>query len=114
MAFKNLLRRSAVTDAYEYKVPEKVNGYASEEPNIQGKEPSFGTNPVIKTFYPGKGSCQGRPNWVETPPKQLKEKVARAVSTSFINFGPVFGVESQAYNHCLISQLKHMSTSLKL
>ena len=99
MAFKNLLRRSAVTDAYEYKVhPEKANGYASKEvsstPNMQGKEPSFGTNPVIKTFYPGKGSHQGRPNWVETPPKQLKEKIAKAVSTSSTAHRVAFGLDS--------------------
>ena len=88
MAFKKLIRRSVTTDAYEYKAPlEKtiasalstLDGYPPE--NMQGKEPNFGTNPVIKTFYPGKGSHQNRPNWVETPPKQLKEKVAKAVST---------------------------------
>ena len=90
MVFKNLIRRSVVTEAYEYEAPlEKgaaptsstFDGSTSTMPNVQGKEPSFGTNPIIKTFYPGKGSSLGRPNWVETPPKQLKEKVAKAVST---------------------------------
>ena len=89
MAFKKLLRRSAVTDAYVYQAPsEKSNGFPSGDPlsmpGMQGKEPSFGTDPVIKTFYPGKGSSQGRPNWVETPPKQLKEKVAKAVSVFLV------------------------------
>lgn len=45
---------------------------------VQEKDPNFGTNPIIKTFYEGNGSCDGYYNWVETPPKQLKEKTARA------------------------------------
>jgi hypothetical protein len=42
-----------------------------------GKDPEFGTSATIKTFYEGKRSGGGHYNWVDTPPKQLNEKVAR-------------------------------------
>jgi hypothetical protein len=42
-----------------------------------GKDPSFGTNAIAKTFY-GKNNGCGEYNWVETPPKQLKKKIAIA------------------------------------
>lgn len=42
-----------------------------------GKDPEFGTSANIKTFYEGKRSGGGHYDWVETPPKQLNEKVAR-------------------------------------
>lgn len=43
-----------------------------------GKDPTFGTNAVVKTFYEGKNSGCGHYDWVETPPKQLKKKIALA------------------------------------
>lgn len=42
------------------------------------RDPSFGTSSIIKTFYEGPNSCNGYYNWVETPPKQLKKKIALA------------------------------------
>src|SRR5450432_2805959 len=42
------------------------------------KDPNFGADPVIKTFYEGKNSRNGNYDWVETPPKQLNKKVAKA------------------------------------
>jgi len=84
MAFKNMLRRVVASDT-----PINVNDSASTtfdeyplksplpQPTIQGKETTFGTNPVIKTFYAGKSNGSSV-NWVETPPKQLKQKVSKA------------------------------------
>src|SRR5580700_3791610 len=43
-----------------------------------GRDPTFGTNAIVKTFYEGPNSGCGYFNWVETPPKQLKKKVALA------------------------------------
>ncbi len=42
------------------------------------KDPNFGADPVTKIFYEGKNSGGGHYDWVETPPKQLNVKVARA------------------------------------
>ena len=58
-----------------------LNGLPSKslEPTVtaQGKESTFGTNAIIKTFYEGKSNgCSV--NWVETPPKQLKPKISKA------------------------------------
>lgn len=47
-------------------------------PTIPGKDPSFGTNVVLKTFYEGKNSSAGYYDWVETPPKQLNKKIAKS------------------------------------
>ncbi len=51
---------------------------ASPSANISGKDADFGTIPSIKTFYEGKGSGNGHFNWVDSPPKQLNKKVAKA------------------------------------
>jgi hypothetical protein len=57
---------------------EALTSLSPQVPTIPGKDPSFGTNAVIKTFYEGKYSCPPNFDWVETAPKQLKEKVARS------------------------------------
>lgn len=45
---------------------------------VNPKDPTFGTDPVSKTFYEGKNSGGGHYDWVETPPKQLNKKISRA------------------------------------
>lgn len=45
---------------------------------IRGRDADFGTSTAIKTFYEGKNSHNGHYDWVETPPKQLNEKIAKA------------------------------------
>ncbi|KAK0102745.1 hypothetical protein ONS95_006343 [Cadophora gregata] len=45
---------------------------------IPGKDADFGTSASVKVFYEGKKSHGGHYDWVETPPKQLNEKVAKA------------------------------------
>lgn len=45
---------------------------------IPGKDAEFGTMTAIKTFYEGKNSGHGYFDWVDSPPKQLAKKVARA------------------------------------
>jgi Domain of unknown function (DUF7025) len=47
-------------------------------PVIPGRDPDFGTSTAIKTFYEGKNSRGCSYDWVETPPKQLNVKVAKA------------------------------------
>lgn len=82
MGFKNMFRpvvaldpgfydsKSTTSDEHPLKLP-------LTKPAMQSKEPTFGTNPIIKTFYAGKRSANVI-DWVETPPKQLKQKVSRA------------------------------------
>ena len=84
MAFKNMLRRSIASktpangDISTLKASsDLLSKLPLPTPTAQGKESTFGTNPVIKTFYEGKSNgCNI--NWVETPPKQLNKKVSRA------------------------------------
>ena len=45
---------------------------------VPGKDATFGTSAVVKTFYEGRNSGMGHYDWVETPPKQLNKKLARA------------------------------------
>ncbi len=45
---------------------------------VEEKDSDRGTNPIVKMFYEGKGSGNGQYNWVESPPKQLKDKTVRA------------------------------------
>lgn len=45
---------------------------------VPGKDPDFGTSAIIKTFYEGQHSSGGCYDWVDSPPKQLNKKVARA------------------------------------
>ena len=80
MTIKSIFRRAAGSahDAQAF-VSEKLDDLSiSSASPVKEKDPNFGTNPIIKTFYEGKGSCGDQYNWVETPPKQLKEKTARA------------------------------------
>jgi hypothetical protein len=50
----------------------------SSVPSMPGKDSNFGTNAVIKTFYEGKNTCGSNYDWVDSPPKQLSKKVAKA------------------------------------
>ena len=84
MGFKNLIGRSVIPGSSinaNVSASTTLNGLLSKSPaptpTAQGKEPTFGTNPVIKTFYEGKGNGCAI-NWVETPPKQLKPKISKA------------------------------------
>ena len=80
MTIKGIFRRAAgsAQDAQAF-ISEKLDDLSiTSSLTAQEKDPNFGTNPIVKTFYEGKGSCGGQYNWVETPPKQLKEKTARA------------------------------------
>ena len=78
-----MMGRKAESTTYKYDIPSRkaVDGLSSKPAlpitSIQGKESSFGTNPVVKTFYEAKDG-RSRPNWVETPPKQLNKKVSNA------------------------------------
>lgn len=60
--------------------PESTSDSASEilAAAFSGKDPDFGSSASVKVFYEGKNSHGGHYDWVETPPKQLNEKVARA------------------------------------
>ena len=80
MAIKHIFRRAAdSTQGAQTFISEKLGDVTiNSSPPVQEKDPDFGANPIIKTFYEGKGSSHGHYDWVETPPKQLKEKTARA------------------------------------
>ena len=80
MAIKNLFRRAADSrQGAQTFISEKLGDTTiNSSPLVHEKDPEFGASPIIKTFYEGKGSSQGHYDWVETPPKQLKEKTARA------------------------------------
>ena len=80
MTIKSIFRRAAdSTSNAQAFISEKLDDLSiTSSPPLQEKDPNFGTAPIIKTLYPGKGSSEGCYNWVETPPKQLKEKTARA------------------------------------
>lgn len=80
MTIKSIFRRAAdsTSNAHAF-ISEKLDDLSViSSSTIQEKDPNFGTTPIIKTLYAGKGSSQGCYNWVETPPKQLKEKTVRA------------------------------------
>ncbi len=42
------------------------------------RDPGFGAESIVKTFYEGRGSRNGCYNWVDSPPRQLNKKVAKA------------------------------------
>jgi hypothetical protein len=74
-------RRSLVTAAKsDIDLPTPTETVAGDEsaPTIQGRDEDFGTSTSVKIFYEGKKSGGGYYNWVETPPKQLPEKIAKA------------------------------------
>jgi hypothetical protein len=56
---------------------EKYNNTNSQPP-IPGRDADFGTAAIIKTLYEGKNSGNGHFDWVDSPPKQLNKKVAKA------------------------------------
>jgi hypothetical protein len=47
-------------------------------PKPATKDPAFGVDAVLKTYYEGKDSSGNHYNWVETPPKQMSKKAAKA------------------------------------
>jgi hypothetical protein len=47
-------------------------------PKLAPKDPTFGVDAVLKTFFEGKNSTANHFEWVETPPKQMSKKAARA------------------------------------
>jgi len=59
-------------------IDEKTTGSPVSKVAIPGKDVDFGTSSTIKTFYEGKDSGGGYYDWVESPPKQLAKKVAKA------------------------------------
>lgn len=42
------------------------------------KDSTFGTDPVVKTFYEGKNSNANYYDWTEKPPRQVSKKLAKA------------------------------------
>lgn len=85
MLFKRTRASSGPSKAAQKEVdlptpPDSTADTASEilAATFAGKDPDFGTSASIKVFYEGKNSGRNNINWVETPPKQLNEKVARA------------------------------------
>ena len=85
MAIKNLLRRHVLSNAPIRSIDSASTTFDGLPPTsslppsaAQGKEPDFGTNAVIKTFYEGPKKSGRQINWMETPPKQLNKKVSRA------------------------------------
>ncbi|KAI3539715.1 ATPase [Colletotrichum filicis] len=42
------------------------------------KNPIFGIDATVKTYYEGKNSCNGIYDWVDFPPKQMSKKVAES------------------------------------
>ncbi|PVH79303.1 putative AAA family ATPase [Cadophora sp. DSE1049] len=55
-----------------------MDGDTPAPATIPGKDADFGTSASVKVFYEGKKSHGGHYDWVETPPKQLNEKIAKA------------------------------------
>lgn len=54
------------------------NVSASEESKLAPVDPTFGCDAALKTFYEGKDSNPNYFDWVDSPPKQVSKKVARA------------------------------------
>lgn len=42
------------------------------------KDPGFGVDPIVKTFYEGKNSNANYYDWTEKPPRQVSKKIAKA------------------------------------
>lgn len=80
MTIKSMFRRAAdSTSNAQAFISEKLDDLSiTSSLPTEEKDPNFGTSPIIKTFYEGKGSHDSHYNWSETPPKQLKEKTAKA------------------------------------
>ena len=61
-----------------------IDEHIEDAATVPGRDPDFGTNTSIKTFYEGKNSGGGHYNWVETPPKQTNPKVVKTNNRSAI------------------------------
>lgn len=64
-----------------------IDDDSDDDPSTLGpdRDPEFGTSTAVKIFYEGKPNRNGIMNWVETPPKQMKVKVAKANNRFAIN-----------------------------
>lgn len=72
-------RASAYKHNAQSYISEKLDDMSiTSSSQVQETDPDRGTSPIVKTFYEGKGSGNGHYNWVESPPKQLKDKTAKA------------------------------------
>ena len=71
---------AAAKEAEELPTPpdSTMDGDTPAPPIVPGKDVDFGTSASVKVFYEGKKSHGGHYDWVETPPKQLNEKIAKA------------------------------------
>ncbi len=75
---------SSAVDGSLEKQPAKGKGKAAKVAGkplvgaMPGKDPNFGADAVIKTFYEGKNSNEGYYDWVVYPPKQLSKSAAKA------------------------------------
>ena len=49
-----------------------------KKPTVSSKDPSFGADAIIKTFYEGKNSDASYFDWVDYPPKQMSKSQAKA------------------------------------
>jgi hypothetical protein len=76
---RTCLPSAPVGKAADFLTPDStLDGDHEDAGTIPGKDPDFGTSTTIKTFYEGKNSHPNNYNWVETPPKQLNVKIAKA------------------------------------
>lgn len=66
---------SSVGSSIEEKDPKAAAASGSAQP---AKDPTFGADAVVKTFYEGKNSAEGYYDWVDYPPKQLSKAAAKA------------------------------------
>src|ERR1700759_3740180 len=53
-----------------------LEGDDPKSPKVVSKDPTFGVDAVMKTYYEGKNSNANYYDWVETPPKQMSKKAA--------------------------------------
>lgn len=51
---------------------------ALSTPPASDRDVEFGISPTVKTLYAGKKSRGGNYDWVDSPPKTLSKKVAKA------------------------------------
>jgi hypothetical protein len=59
-------------------IEEIEKGLENEKLKENAKDPTFGSDVVIKTFYEGKNSDAHHFDWVDYPPKQISKSVAKA------------------------------------
>ena len=114
----------AAKSAKELATPDSTVNGGSEvtlvaNPVIPGRDPDFGTSTAIKIFYEGKNRA-GHTDWVETPPKQLAPKVAKANNRVAIKIFKVKDHEQQTIsgktplkNHMIEIQSSLLVAALK-